>query len=978
MKEEMEYDSNCAVLSEETVQNSAQYETDDIRIDIEVSSTITPIADLETAAHAHPLNSSSKEPDESQRWLHSLEKCIGAIISIRLLSVRAFDGNGASFSVATGFIVDLKRGIVLTNRHVVTPGPVVADAIFLSKEEVDLKPIYRDPVHDFGFYQFDPSKINFLKLHEIPLHPERAKVGVEIRVVGNDAGEKLSILPGILAKLDREAPCYGTSGGSSGSPVLDIDGNAIALNAGGAKKAASSFYLPLDRIVRALKLLQNGQHVTRGTFQMILKHAAFDEVRRLGLPPSIEAQVRLIFPKETGMLIVDQVIQGGPADSKLQTGDILIQLAGKYVTTFLEIEEYLDSHVDDFVSVQFQRGDTLQSTQLQIQDLHAITPHQYLEVGGGIVHSLSYQQARNASLPVGGVYMAQTGHMFMRAHLMQPCIITALDGKPTPTLNDFASVIACLPDGYRATLRYFMIRDRHRIRTAFIIMSRLWFPVQLSTRNDQNGLWIPEPCVSSGAVSTPQSTLPSFTPAPLGFPGGSSSAKKLLLSLVMVAFDLPYMIDGISNSSYHGIGIVIDSTQGLILVDQNTVPIALGDVLVTIAASIEIQAKIVFVHPVHNYSIIQYDPKELGTIELKSAEFAESPLNVGDTAEFIGLSSNWTVVTSKSVVSKMDRLVLRDFQPPRYKASNVEVVHFDRITKSVGGVFMDSNGNVNALWFSFSYQDNTGRREVFRGLSVEILEPILAHIRHTKTIPSSVRVLPLQLLTYPLSKARSGLGLPDTWIQQMEEIYEDKRQVLGVKRCAAGTDAFKKLQSGDLILAINDQTVVRDIDVEKVTTWKDCDSVSLTIFRDHQELKLNVELTELSAMGTDRILLWCGLVIQPPHYAVASLGYIPEVGGGAYISRWCYGSPAHKYGLRATIWIVQVNDTPTGTLDSLLEVVTKLKNGDPVRIKTVAINTKPKVFTLNTDYHYWPTVEIIRHGRDWKYIAHAQTQASIS
>lgn len=64
-------------------------------------------------------------------------------MSIRLLSVRAFDGNGASFSVATGFVVDMERGIILTNRHVVTPGPVVADAIFLNKEEVDLVPIYR-------------------------------------------------------------------------------------------------------------------------------------------------------------------------------------------------------------------------------------------------------------------------------------------------------------------------------------------------------------------------------------------------------------------------------------------------------------------------------------------------------------------------------------------------------------------------------------------------------------------------------------------------------------------------------------------------------------------------------------------------------------------------------------------------------------------------------------------------------------------
>jgi S1-C subfamily serine protease len=112
---------------------------------------------------------------ESKRWLQSLEKSIRAIVSIRLLSVRAFDGNGASFSVATGFVVDMKRGLILTNRHVVTPGPVVADAIFLNKEEVDLVPVYRDPVHDFGFFRFDPKKVKFLQLHEIPLRPEAAK-----------------------------------------------------------------------------------------------------------------------------------------------------------------------------------------------------------------------------------------------------------------------------------------------------------------------------------------------------------------------------------------------------------------------------------------------------------------------------------------------------------------------------------------------------------------------------------------------------------------------------------------------------------------------------------------------------------------------------------------------------------------------------------------------------------------------------------
>ncbi|KDO31320.1 hypothetical protein SPRG_03936 [Saprolegnia parasitica CBS 223.65] len=915
---------------------------------------------------------------EAGRWLASLQEAIPAIVIIRLMSVRAFDGDGASFSVATGFVVDKTRGLILTNRHVVTPGPVVADAIFVNKEEVDLVPIYRDPVHDFGFYRFDPSRVKFLKLHEIPLNPGGAKVGVEIRVVGNDAGEKLSILPGILAKLDREAPNYGTSGyndfntfyyaaasstsgGSSGSPVLNIDGEAIALNAGGSKKAASSFYLPLDRAVRALKLIQqNILDIPRGTWQTIFRHAAYDEVRKLGLTADVEADVRKTLPDETGLLVVDQVLPKGPAFGLLEPGDIVIRIQGQLETTFLAMEALVDSNVGNVIPVEIQRGGRSIVVHLTVQDLHAITPNQFLEVGGCIFHSLSYQQARNASLPVGHVYLAQAGHMLMKAHIAQPCIVVSLDGKPTPTLEAFIDAIKDLPNGYRTVMRYFLTRDRHRIRNA------------LYTRNDADGLW------HRHKYETPPTPLalqlPAYPAAPLSVPGLNSDLDKatftkLLSSLVMVAFDIPCMIDGISSSSYNGVGIVIDAVKGLVLVDQNTVPIALGDVVVTVAASIETPAKVLFVHPVHNFSIIQYDPALLGDTRLESAELSSEVLQVGDQVDFVGLTSTWTVVAMKSLVTKIDRLVLRDFQPPRYKASNVEVIHFDRITKSVGGIFVDSRGLVTALWLSFSYQDEGGRREVFRGMSVDIIREVV-DLFHTGASPRAVTVLPIQLYTYPLSKARAGLGLSPHWIRELEQCYDDKRQVLAIKRCAAGTDAYAQLQSGDLLLSIDGTVVAKDFDVERLCMGKS--QVQLVVLREQQEMTLPVQTMELSGWGTSRVITWCGLVIQEPHYAVVNLGYVPEEGGGVYCSRWCYGSPAHKYGLRATMWIVQVNNEPTPTLDAFIKVVENLQNGASVRMKTVALNTKPKVLTLKTDYHYWPTVELCRNADsgDWAYVFH--------
>jgi len=109
------------------------------------------------------------------------------------------------------------------------------------------------------------------------------------------------------------------------------------------------------------------------------------------------------------------VIPKGPADGILEPGDILVEIDSTICTTFLPLEVKLDSLVGAEVHLKIQRGGQEKYVIIGVHDLHQIIPTEFLEISSGVVHPLSYQQAKNYNLPVGGVYMAASGYMFTRA-----------------------------------------------------------------------------------------------------------------------------------------------------------------------------------------------------------------------------------------------------------------------------------------------------------------------------------------------------------------------------------------------------------------------------------------------------------------------------------------------------------------------------------------------------------------------------------
>ncbi|HIF93130.1 MAG TPA: PDZ domain-containing protein [Myxococcales bacterium] len=909
---------------------------------------------------------------EARAWQETLDRVASAVVVLRVSTPRAFDDQVPGTSTATGFVVDEELGLILTNRHVVTPGPVVAEAVFQNNEEVEIQAVYRDPVHDFGIFRYDPKRVRFIDSGQLELDPARAKVGTEIRVVGNDAGEKLSILQGTIARLDRAAPVYGratfndfntfyiqaasgTSGGSSGSPVIDIDGRVVALNAGGSVRAATSFYLPLDRVKRAIELIRKGDEVTRGTIQVVFGHKPFDEVRRLGLRAETEASVRAHFKSGIGMLVVREVVPEGPAIDALEVGDVIVRVDGRFVNSFLPIEELLDDHVGETIVFDLERGGTPLQVEIPIADLHEITPSSYLEYGGGVLNSLSYHLARNASVPVGGVYVASAGYAFRRAGVPRNAVITHLGGEPTPTLKRFETVLSGQPDQSRFSMRFFLLSQPNSERVAVLRNDRRWFSMRHCVRDDATGHW---PCTES-----PKS------PRPLAPKGGETgfdvdgpwAVRRIASSLVMVRTSIPYRLDGVHGEQFHGTGLIVDAREGLVVVDRETVPIALADITLTFNGSLEVPGELIYLHPERNLAVLRYDPALIGETKVRAACLRETELDVGDEVWMVGLTSTERIVSRRTRIARREPLQMPLTHPPRFRQTNLEITTLEDAAQTVGGVLMDRLGRVSALWASFSTGSGNSTEGFFAGIPTQEINRMIGPVR--ASLPVAWHSLGLELDLLTLASARDR-GLSDSQARRLEKHDPEGRRVLTVVRRSANMPGELLFREGDLILSIDGDPVTRPQHLGRATR---AGRFVFEILRDGEELTIEVEPQEMAGEGTTRAVLWSGALLQAPHPALSSQFGIPA--GGVYVSRHWYGSPSTRYHLEATSRIVEVDGHPVSDLDSFLVAVSSKQDRDAVRLKTIDLDGKPSVITLKLELEYWPTYELRRNDGVWERVS---------
>ena len=453
--------------------------------------------------------------------------------------------------------------------------------------------------------------------------------------------------------------------------------------------------------------------VPRGTLEIVFDYTPYDELRRLGLKPETEADVRRAFPKQVGMLVVKEVQPGSPSDGVLEPGDVLVRIDGRVVNEFLTLDAILDDSVGRSVRLELQRGGQVLSREVPVEDLHALTPDEYLEFGDAVLNKLSYQMARHLNVPIRGVFVANPGYVFGAAGVPRGAVLASFNGKPLKDLDDLETALAALAQGDRATLRFFTLEDTRAQQLRVVRIDRQWFPARRCKRDDVRGYW---PCrtLADGPPSTPPQ------PASTTFgETGDARADRVAPSLVVINFDMPYSVSGVSERSYRGTGVVVDAARGLVVTDRNTVPVALGDVRLTFAGTIEVPGRVEYIHPLHNLAVVSYDPKLVGTTPVRAARFSTKELVPGDSVWVVGLRADQRLAALESKVAAVETAQFPLSRTLAFRDSNLEIVTLVNGPPDFDGVITDKSGDVRALWSSFAFDAGRELQQQNRGVPAE-------------------------------------------------------------------------------------------------------------------------------------------------------------------------------------------------------------------------------------------------------------------
>ena len=405
-------------------------------------------------------------------WTDQIAAYKPMVVNVETSSEIVFETETKGTSFATGFVVDAARGIIATNRHVTGSSPAYVKINFHDGSFTEARILYYDPTHDFGFYQINPAEVDF-QLQAVELGEWNSlSLGDELLLIGNNEKEEYTIKFGRITNLnvnkgDRHSSYIHTTfdrtGGSSGSPVWNTNGEVIAIHARGTD--TSSFELPIDYLYDALELIRNKMPIQRGEIGVDLELISIGEaIKHFNFPTALRKEIG---PSKAGtpkVIQIESIVPRTTGETILRASDIIHRIDDELIKDDLyTFDAILNRNVTENVTLEIYRNGENLKLDVPVEDLEAKKVRRFVRFGGAVFHDITPQLRRILFLEADGVYLphADAGSSFSRVGLQErngnsKVVILDINGKQIRNLDDFIEACQTITDGQHT---YVVVRD---------------------------------------------------------------------------------------------------------------------------------------------------------------------------------------------------------------------------------------------------------------------------------------------------------------------------------------------------------------------------------------------------------------------------------------------------------------------------------------------------------------------------------------
>lgn len=323
----------------------------------------------------------------------------------------------------TGFIVDKKSGLVLTNAHVVGLGAIGTYFItFHTGQQAEAKLVYYDLWQDQAILKIAPDAVPH-DIEEITFTNKTVSLNQDIFLVGNNEGQGFAVHRGSIANLyeiSGEMPQssyvinLNVVGGSSGSPVLNTSGEAIGLHYGGGQ----TFGLALKGayVSKILNAIRSGKTPIRQHIGVVCEAYSLDKaVQHRNFPKEVMNQYIKEMPDSRNKVVaVEYIIPGSPAKNILEPGDILWAINDTRINADLYILDDGMDKAEDVVKITIYRNGSLLDKNIKLYNIESHKIDTMLHFGGAIFFQSDDHASAKSGIPLKALTVAnvQNGTSF--------------------------------------------------------------------------------------------------------------------------------------------------------------------------------------------------------------------------------------------------------------------------------------------------------------------------------------------------------------------------------------------------------------------------------------------------------------------------------------------------------------------------------------------------------------------------------------